>query len=177
MLTENRLKTSSMVSFIARSKAVGVVPWLICGLGALYYCYEYFLRISPSVMTHELMREYHLTGAQVGNLSAYYYHAYVPMQLLVGLLMDRFGPRRLLTFACLLCALGTYLFAGGYQYGIAELGRFLVGFGFAFCFCRGFKVSHDLVAAESFCLGFRHYSLFRNDGCHDGRYYLTCFSR
>ena len=103
------------------------MPWLIVGLGALYYCYEYFLRITPSVITPELMRDYNLTGAQVGSLAAFYYHAYVPMQIVVGLLMDRYGPRRLLTLACILCAAGTYLFAGTHNLMIAKSWSILVG--------------------------------------------------
>src|SRR5579884_3613957 len=78
-----------------------IYAWLVCCLGALFYCYEYFLRISPSVMTQDLMRVYHLDAAMLGNLAAFYYYAYTPMQLPVGVLMDRFGPRRLLVFACL----------------------------------------------------------------------------
>lgn len=116
-------------------------PWIIFSLGAIYYCYEYFLRISPSIITGELMHFYHLNGAEVGNLSAFYYHAYVPMQIVVGLLMDRYGPRRLLTVACLLCAVGTYFFAAGYSLAIAETGRFLVGFGSSFAFVGALKLA------------------------------------
>lgn len=155
LMTENRLKSSlslvppvSSVSF----KQFALIPWLICGLGAVYYCYEYFLRISPSVMTHELMREYNLTGAQVGGLSAFYYHAYVPMQIIVGLLMDRYGPRRLLTFACMLCAFGTYLFASGYSIAVAEVGRFLVGFGSAFAFVGALKLATIWLPPNRFAL-------------------------
>lgn len=129
-----------------------VLPWFICGLGAMYYCYEYFLRISPSVMTPELMSTYDLTGAQVGNLSAYYYHAYVPMQIIVGLLMDRFGPRRLLTIACLLCAIGMYLFAGIHGLALAKAGRFLVGFGSAFAFVGALKLATIWLPPNRFAL-------------------------
>ncbi len=129
-----------------------VLPWFICGLGALFYCYEYFLRISPSVMTPELMRAYDLTGAQVGNLSAFYYHAYVPMQIVVGLLMDRYGPRRLLTLACVFCSIGTYLFAGNYGLIIAEIGRFLVGFGSAFAFVGALKLATIWLPPNRFAL-------------------------
>jgi sugar phosphate permease len=133
-------------------RRASVWPWFICGLGALFYCYEYFLRISPSVMTRELMSAYQLTGAQVGNLSAFYYHAYVPMQILVGLLMDRYGPRRLLTLACLFCAVGTYLFAGNFGLGVAEFGRFLVGFGSAFAFVGALKLATIWLPPNRFAL-------------------------
>ncbi|OAI48839.1 hypothetical protein AYO45_00770 [Gammaproteobacteria bacterium SCGC AG-212-F23] len=138
--TENIVKKSLLLS------------WLICTLGAVFYCYEYFLRISPSVMTQELMRTYHLTGAQVGNLSAFYYHAYVPMQILVGLLMDRYGPRRLLTMASLFCALGTFLFADSNNILVSEAGRFLVGFGSAFAFVGAMKLATIWLPPKRFAL-------------------------
>ena len=128
------------------------IPWVIVGLGALYYCYEYFLRIVPSVMTPELMRAFNLDGLQIGALSAYYYHAYMPMQILVGLLMDRYGPRRLLTLACFLCAVGTFLFAGSHTLGIAEAGRFLVGMGSAFAFVGALKLATVWLPPNRFAL-------------------------
>jgi len=137
-------------------------PWLVCGLGALFYSYEYLLRMSPSVMAENLMRFYHLTGAQFGYLSgSYYYYSYVAMQIVVGVLMDRYGPRRLLTLACLLCALGAYLFACSGYLSVAMLGRFLIGLGSAFAFVGAAKLAtiwlparyFALISGIIFCLG------------------------
>src|SRR5437899_1255372 len=108
--------------------------WLICALGALYYSYEYLLRISPSVMELPLRHHFNLSATGFGLLSAFYYYAYVPLQIPVGILLDRYGPRILLTFACFICVLGTFLFAGTQVFWIAASGRFLVGFGSAFAF-------------------------------------------
>jgi sugar phosphate permease len=153
-MTENRLKLATLDYSLreSRSSIPLFVPWVICALGALYYCYEYFLRISPSVMTQELMQEYHLTATEVGVFSAYYYHAYVPMQILVGLLMDRFGPRKLLTTACLCCTIGTFLFASRYSLEVAEIGRFFVGFGSAFAFVGALKLATIWLPANRFAL-------------------------
>lgn len=122
------------------SKRGAWFPWLICGLGALFYCYEYFLRILPSVMTQDLMASFGISAAALGNLTAFYYYAYTPMQLPVGILMDRYGPRKLLVFACFVCAFGTYLFAHHYL-SIAQGGRFLVGLGSAFAFVGVLKLA------------------------------------
>jgi sugar phosphate permease len=131
----------------------GVFPWFVCGLGALFYSYEYLLRMSPSVMAENLMRFYHLTGAQFGCLSgSYYYYSYVAMQILVGLLMDRYGPRRLLTFACLLCATGAYLFACSDYIVIAMIGRFLIGLGSAFAFVGAAKLATIWLPPRYFAL-------------------------
>lgn len=117
------------------------LPWVIWVLGAVFYAYEYLLRVTPSVMADDLMRSFHLTGYSFGAMSALYYWAYTPLQLPVGVLMDRYGPRRLLTFASLMCALGSYMFVQTDHIAIAQLGRFLVGFGSAFAFVGVLKLA------------------------------------
>lgn len=117
------------------------IAWFVCGLGALFYAYEYMLRISPSAMESSLRGHFGLSATGFGFLSAFYYYAYVPMQLPVGILMDRFGPRRLLTFACIVCVLGSFMFAGTHLFSVAALGRFLVGLGSAFAFVGVLKLS------------------------------------
>jgi sugar phosphate permease len=125
-------------------------PWLVCMLGALFYCYEYYLRIAPSVMSADLMHAYGLSAAAFGNLAAFYYYAYTPMQLPVGIMMDRFGPRRLLVVAILACALGSYLFTLTSHLAVAQLGRFLVGFGSAFAFVGVLKLTTLWLPPERF---------------------------
>ena len=116
------------------NKSYKLLAWFIFILGALFYCYEYFLRIMPSVMYADIMRVFSINGLLFGSLSVFYYYAYTPMQPIVGILMDRYGPRRLLTIACLLCAIGSYLFAETSHLSIAEIARFIIGFGSAFAF-------------------------------------------
>src|SRR5665213_3174456 len=82
-----------------------ILPWLICGIGMLFYCYNYFLRVSPSVMQDDLMQNLHITAYQFGNLAAFYYYAYTPMQIPVGMIYDRFGARIVLFIACLVAVI------------------------------------------------------------------------
>lgn len=122
-------------------KKYQLLGWFICGLGAIYYCYEYLLRVTPSVMEVPLREHFHLTATGFGLLSAFYYYAYVPLQVPVGVLLDRYGPRLLITMACLTCVIGTFMFAGTTVFWIAALGRFLVGFGSAFAFVGVLKLA------------------------------------
>lgn len=108
---------------------------LVCAVGAFFYCYEFVLRIIPGALQSELSAAFgHISATTFGQLSAFYYFAYSPMQLPVGMLMDRFGPRRLLTFACLCCTIGSWMFTDTSSMLIAGSGRFLVGFGSSFAF-------------------------------------------
>ena len=107
----------------------------ICAIAAFFYCYEFILRIIPGVLQSELSAAFgHISASTFGQLSALYYFAYSPMQLPVGILMDRFGARRLLLLACLCCTVGSFLFSYSSSIWIAGSGRFLVGFGSAFAF-------------------------------------------
>ena len=118
-----------------------IVGWLICGLGAIYYSYEYLLRIAPSVMEPALREHFDLSARGFGHISSIYYFAYVLMQLPVGVLLDRYGPKRLLTFACMICVIGTFLFTSTDVFWIAAIGRFLVGLGSAFAFVGVLKLA------------------------------------
>jgi fucose permease len=91
-------------------------PWLICGIAMLFYCFNYFLRVSPSVMQNELSQAFHITATQFGGLAAFYYYAYTPMQLPAGMLYDKFGVRFVLCFACFLAAVGLAIFISADNY-------------------------------------------------------------
>jgi len=107
----------------------------ICAIGALFYCYEFILRILPGILQQELSMAFgHLSASAFGQLSALYYVAYSPMQLPVGMFVDRLGTRRLLFIACLCCVIGTWMFSVFGSLAVASFGRFIVGFGSSFVF-------------------------------------------
>lgn len=104
------------------------------GLGTLFFGYAFVQRVSPSVMTQELMREFAVGGAALGSLSAFYFYAYASIQLPVGMLTDRFGPRKLMSFAAALCMLASIAFAFSDSLITASVGRALIGGTVAFAF-------------------------------------------
>jgi MFS family permease len=104
------------------------------GLGTLFFAYAFVQRVSPSVMTVELMRDFSVGGAALGSLSAFYFYAYASIQLPVGMLTDHFGPRKLMSFAAGLCALASLGFALSDSVLTASIGRALIGGTVAFGF-------------------------------------------
>ncbi len=101
--------------------------WLMWGLVAMLYLIGFFQRLAPAVMVEELMREFSISGAALGSLSAVYFYSYAAMQIPSGLLADSIGPRRLSTYACIVCALGILIFAWGPSIYYAYVGRFFIG--------------------------------------------------
>ena len=110
------------------------LPWVMCLIAAFFYMYEYWLRVTPSVLVEYFTHHYGLTLTQIGALSSAYYLAYTPMQLVVGSLIDRFGVRRLLTLAVIICGFGNFLFGQPSTLHLVHYGRILTGFGSAFAF-------------------------------------------
>lgn len=148
----SRASSNSSISTLFNAN---ILPWFICGLAAAFYCYEYLLRITPGLMVPELQRAFSVKGqyldaTMIGQLSAYYYYAYTPMQLAAGLLMDRYGPRKILTIAVICCALGTAVFGSTNSLLVASAGRFAMGFGSAFAFVGVLKLASTWLPANRF---------------------------
>lgn len=108
--------------------------WVIWAFAALFYFYEYLLRVSPSTMVPELMAVYSLNAAEIGALGGAFFFSYAPMQIPVGVLMDRFGAKTLLTYASIACGAGALIFGIAKFLPLAYLSRILIGAGASFGF-------------------------------------------
>ena len=131
-------------------KAITFLPWIVWGLGCLFYFYENLIQVSPSVMSHELMRDFSVTSQTLGILSGIYFYSYAGMQLPGGVMIDYFGPKRLLTIATLVCAIGTILFGMTNSFYMACLARLMIGFGSAFAVVGTMKLATNWFPAERF---------------------------
>ena len=116
-------------------------PWLIWGCAALFYMYQFAIRISPSIMADQLMCDLEIQACALGTVAAFYYHGYTAMQLPAGLILDRIGVRYPLSFAALLCVTGSILFASSDNLTIMSVGRLLMGIGSSFGFLSCVKTA------------------------------------
>lgn len=126
--------------------------WLIWGLAAGFFFAEYFARVAPSVMSEDLMSTLHISALGLGSLSAFFYYAYVTMQLPVGSLIDRYGAHKLLTLTAGLCAVACFIFAHSHHLIIADAARFLMGLSAAFAFVGALKLASTWFPAARFGL-------------------------
>jgi MFS family permease len=128
------------------------LPLLAWFTGAMFFFYAWVLRVSPSVIIDDLMRDFALGGAVLGNLSALYFYGYSGMQLPVGVLLDRFGPRRLMTLAALVCATGCAIFALSPSFTGLAVGRFLIGASAAFSLVGAMAVAGQWFPSHRFAM-------------------------
>jgi len=103
------------------------------------YFLSYGLRSVNAVIAPELMQELNITAAGLGLLTSAYFLAFGLFQLPLGLLLDRFGPRRVEAGLLLVAALGCALFALGTSLETLAVGRALIGLGVSACLMAGFK--------------------------------------
>ncbi len=103
------------------------LSWSIWGIAALFYLTGFYQRVSPAVMTDELMRAFGVGAKGLGNLSAFYFYFYVAMQIPTGILVDSWGARKLLIWGSISAAVGTLIFGATSNFALACAGRAIVG--------------------------------------------------
>ena len=141
MNTSSSVAMSESLATMPTSKTRQLYAWFVLGFCALFLFYKYVLQVSPSVMAHEWMQQFHLSGAALGNLAAMFFYSYLVTQLLVGPLLDRYSPRCLTALALGVCALGALVLAHADSFATAALARGLMGVGAAFATVNYLKMT------------------------------------
>ena len=118
-----------------------VRAWIYWSIPAIFFLYEFMLRVSPSVVETRLQDAFSAEAADIGLSMSMYYAAYAPMHLVGGVLLDRVGSRGPLMLAALICGLGAALFAMAAGLGMLGAGRFLAGIGSAFAYVGAIYVA------------------------------------
>lgn len=135
---------------VYQEKSHGMLAWVVWGLGAGFFFFQYVARITPSVMQPQLMQAFSINGYAFGGLSVVFYYAYMVAQIPAGLLVDRYGAKSLLIIMTLASGLGCLVFGRAHALYVAELGRFLMGFAGAFGFVSGIKLVAEWFAPNRF---------------------------
>lgn len=108
--------------------------WLIWLIATVFVFFQFILQLSPGVMANFWMHDFSANANQLSYLSAAFYYTYLILQIPAGLLYDRYGPRRTLSFAAFALALGCFWMAFSSSYTNALIARSLMGVGSTFAF-------------------------------------------
>lgn len=109
----------------------GLIIWW---LAATFFLYEFFLRTFIGSVAYQIIPDLKLNAETFAIIGSAYYVAYGIMQIPVGILADKFGVKRIMIFATLVCAGATFLFANASEFTSALISRLLMGFGSSFAF-------------------------------------------
>lgn len=128
------------------------LAWLMWIVSAIFVLFQFCLQLTSGEIVSGLMKSFHLTALGGGFLASTYYYVYVSLQTPVGLLIDRFGPRKLLSIGAFILASGCLLFASSANVYVAIFGRLLMGGGAAFAFVGSLSVAAKWFPVERFGL-------------------------
>ncbi|WP_290652908.1 MFS transporter [Aquisalimonas sp.] len=103
------------------------------------YFLSYLFRTVNAVIASDLQQDIGLSASDLGLLTAAYFLAFALFQLPLGVLLDRFGPRRVEAVLLGVAAGGSALFAVGESMTELSIGRALIGLGVSACLMASFK--------------------------------------
>lgn len=109
-------------------------------IASIFYAYQYVLRVMPNIMLEDIMQQFNIDAAVFGQYSGVYYLGYCLMHLPIAIMLDRYGPKKVMAGCILLTAIGLLpiIFTNYWVYPI--IGRALIGMGSSAAILGAFKV-------------------------------------
>src|ERR1700693_2301094 len=131
----HRQQPCSAGAFMSRSRLIACV---LLPFAAGYYL-SYLFRTINALIASDLTAELNLSAADLGLLTSVYFLVFAAVQLPLGALLDRYGPRTIQSALLLLASGGALVFALADSLLGLVVGRTLLSLGVAVALMAGFK--------------------------------------
>ncbi len=106
---------------------------------ALGYFLSYLYRVVNSIIADDLSSDLNIDASDLGLLTSAYLITFAAIQLPLGVMLDRYGPRRIESFLLLFAVAGATMFSIAEGFGNLLIGRALIGLGVSACLMAAFK--------------------------------------
>jgi predicted MFS family arabinose efflux permease len=136
-----------MTSVALQSRKIAWMVWIVA---SVFYAYQYILRVMPNIMLHDIMDKFNMDAATFGQFSGIYYVSYSLMHLPVGIILDRHGPKKVMSASILLTVLGSLTIVLTDHWVFPIMGRFLIGLGSSTAILGVFKIVRMAFSEERF---------------------------
>lgn len=135
------------MSSTSNSRAIAWTVWIIA---SIFYAYQYILRVIPNVMLSDIMQQFGISAATFGQFSGVYYIGYSLMHLPIGIMLDRYGAKKVMSSCILTTVIGLLplIYSEHWVYPVA--GRFLIGIGSSAAILGLFKIIRITFSEERF---------------------------
>jgi len=132
---DNTVRASGRAGDALPLKLLATV-WLPFACG---YFLSYAFRAINAIISQDLVSDLGLAAGQLGLLTAAYFFTFALAQVPLGVLLDRFGPRRIETVLLLFAAAGAAIFSIADGIELLIFARALIGLGVSACLMAGIK--------------------------------------
>lgn len=106
-----------------------LLPWFMWAFPLAFFAFQFILRLFPGLVISEFYAKYHISAVDYGLFASLYYFGYASMQIPVALLLDKIGPRIVISVSAILCAFSTWLLVASSSWELALVSRFFIGVG------------------------------------------------
>ncbi len=110
---------------------------------ALFFFYQYMLRVAPNLMMDQLRAEFLIKAEEFSTLGSLYLLAYSLLQIPLGLIADKVGVKKMVLTSIIVCIVGSLLFASATNFQMLQISRFIIGAGSATAFMCALKIIAD----------------------------------
>ena len=114
--------------------------WLVLAVVWVGYILSFFQRFAPTSIAQDLSAAFQISATSLGALAATYFYVYTVTQIPTGVLVDTWGPRRILIAGGLVAGVGSVLFGLAPSFSWALVGRTLIGLGVSVTFIAMLKL-------------------------------------
>ncbi|MFN7038367.1 MAG: MFS transporter [Alphaproteobacteria bacterium] len=120
-----------------RKQLTSYIMWF---LALSFFAYQFILRLTPGLILTEIRDKFQVDATSFGLLSSMYYFGYAGMQIPIAVLLEKYGPKYVISACVLIASLSNLAFVFTDQWWVALLGRFLIGAGSAVGFLGVSKI-------------------------------------
>ena len=113
---------------------------LIFSILSALYILSMFHRVSNAVIAPNLIEDLSLDAETLGILGGAYFYSFTLIQIPMGPMLDRIGPRLVISSFAFIGALGAFLFAISHSFYTAFWGRILIGLGMGAILMSSLKI-------------------------------------
>jgi predicted MFS family arabinose efflux permease len=119
-------------------------------MASIFYAYQYILRVMPNIMLTDITQQFNIDAAIFGQFSGAYYIGYCLMHLPIGIMLDRYGPKKVMSACILMTVVGLLpiIFTEYWVYPI--IGRVLIGIGSSAAILGAFKIIRMTFSEQKF---------------------------
>ncbi|QLE79555.1 MFS transporter [Francisella sp. Scap27] len=128
------------------------IPILMWGVATAFYAFEIMLKSSMGSVSEVFSSQLSLNNTQLASLSSAFYFTYILLQIPAGILIDKYGVRKMLPIAISAAVISTLLFSLNNNFVALMVARILMGVCGAFGFLCAITLAVQWFSVKRFAL-------------------------